>query len=107
MNRKLATAAALFVTFAAAAPVFADDSAYQQLVNANSGTQSTGKTFDGSQKAQPSDAYPKGSSSAPPVASSTSTYSGSSSSGTASGYTVSSSSSTTAATPPAGTKKAK
>jgi hypothetical protein len=106
MNRKLATAAALFVTLATSS-AFADDSAYQQLVNASSGTQSTGKTFDGSHAPQPSDAYPKASSSSPPVASSTSTYSGSSSSGTASGYTVSNSSSTTSATPPAGTKTAK
>lgn len=104
MNRKLATA--LFMTLASS-PAFADDSAYQQLVNANSGAQRTGRTFDGSHAPQPSDAYPKASANSPPVAASTSTYSGSSSSGTASGYTVSNSSSTTTATPPAGTKTAK
>lgn len=41
-------------------PSFSDaDSAYEELENANSGDQSTSKTFDNSDKPQTIDAYPR------------------------------------------------
>lgn len=61
-----------------------DESAWEQLLDATSGTQATGETFDGSVHPLPSDAYPYGNVYVPEVQGSpveTST-------GTASGYDV-------------------
>jgi hypothetical protein len=67
------------------------ETALEQLQRANSG-QTTGKTFDGSNNAQPSDARPRGNPgtiqtpSGQAVDTSSSTYRSNNSSGTASGY---------------------
>lgn len=86
--------------------VLADQSALGQLQNATSGSQTTGTTFDGSQRPQPDDALPNSSSSnsPPPVSnpvpddSSTNTTSGydvNGSTNTTGGYDVNGSSNTT------------
>lgn len=89
--RNLFLSVGAIILFFISIPCIADDSALQQLKNANSGTQSTGKTFDGSIYPQPSDAYPKsnGNTTVEPKSTSVET-----STGTAGGYDVNTSSGT-------------
>jgi hypothetical protein len=83
-------------------------SALQQLKDATSGNQSTGKTFDNNNHPQQMDAYPKNSGNVvAPSSGTASGYSAPTSSGTASGYSapVSSGTATTRKTGTETTKK--
>ena len=62
-GRRILRVAILISSFSAVA--LAQDSALDELKRANTGSQSTGKTFDGSKNPQPSDAYPKANEKAP------------------------------------------
>jgi hypothetical protein len=88
--------------FAPNGAVAGDSGALQQLKDANTGTQSTGKTFDNSVRAQPSDAYPKGNVNVTSPSSGVSV-----SSGTAGGYNVQPSSPTATSGKKTGTESTK
>jgi hypothetical protein len=67
MKRGILAALSVAVTMAFSSSFAGDNSALKQLQDANTGTQSTSKTFDNSSRPQPSDAYPKASPSVPSV----------------------------------------